>query len=249
MSQANSKSSKQMGLGATETTRLVGVFRGRAKILKIGRPKSAILKSPVLGKVRITFSGIEGDEQADLKLHGGPDKAIHYYPIENYQYWNHLLKKRGFDKSFRSGDFGENLSAAGFREEIVCIGDIFQFGSCVMQITQGRTPCWKLNEHTGVPEMAKLFVETGRTGWYLRVLAEGEAAVGDEIELVERPNPRFSVRDVTWARLARNPKLVESEKISQVPFISTGWAQSFSKIEQTKEINDPSLNWITPDIS
>lgn len=235
-----------MNQGADEPMRLIGIFRGRPKTLKSGRPKSAISKSSVSGTVRVGFSGVEGDEQADLRLHGGPDKAIHYYPAEHYDYWNRLLSRQGSTFAFRSGDFGENFAATGFLEQTVCIGDVFRIGNCQVQITQGRTPCWKLNEHTRVSDMARRFVETGRTGWYLRVLAEGDVRAGDRIELIDRPNPRFTVRDVTWARLARNPELLETEKLSQIPFISSGWADSFSQIELTKVVNDPSLNWITP---
>jgi len=229
-----------------EPMRLLGVFRGRPEIFKAGRPKSAIRKSSALGPVRVKLLGLQGDQQADLKLHGGLEKAIHYYPEEHYNHWNDHFAVSEAVKTFARGDFGENLSSRGLLEETVCIGDIFRIGNCELQITQGRTPCWKLNEHTRVRDMAKLFVETGRTGWYLRVLAEGDVHVGDRIELVSRPNPRFSVRDVTWARLARKPRLIDSEKLSEVPFISSGWAHSFAEIERTSVVNDPSLNWITP---
>jgi MOSC domain-containing protein YiiM len=235
-----------MSQGSDKTLELLGVFSGRAKVLKAGRPKSAISKTSVHGFVNIAVSGLQGDEQADLRLHGGVEKAIHYYPAEHYSYWNKLLKASLSDRHFAIGDFGENLSAYGLLEENVCIGDVFRIGDSEIQITQGRTPCWKLNEHTRVPDMAKLFVETGRTGWYLRVLSAGRVSAGDRIELLSRPNPRFSVRDVTWARLARNPKMLRTEKLSDLKHISSGWAASFSQIERTKVINDPSLNWITP---
>lgn len=235
-----------MDQGFDKSMQLLGIYRGRSKVLKAGRPKSAISKSPVQGSVNVNLSGLEGDQQADLRLHGGPDKAIHYYPAEHYSYWNEHLRSTLSGRQFAIGDFGENFSAFGLLEEAVCIGDVFRIGGCEVQITQGRTPCWKLNEHTRIPDMARSFVETGRTGWYLRVVSTGTVCSGDRIELLHRPNPRFSVRDVTWARLARNPELLRSEKLSEVAHLSSGWATSFAQIEQTKVINDPSLNWITP---
>ena len=152
---------------------------------------SAIAKQPVDGPHRIGFLGIEGDEQADLANHGGRDKAIHHYPRDHYPGWQGLLGD--LPRLAAPGAFGENISTSGWNETDVCLGDRFRLGTALVEIAQGRQPCWKQSHHLSTNGVVKAMVATARTGWYYRVIEEGEVAAGDAIALVERPLPDWSV--------------------------------------------------------
>lgn len=151
---------------------------------------SAIFKDPVSGPVWVGNSQISGDEQADLRVHGGPDKAVNLYPVEHLRAWAVEL---GLDE-MPGGSFGENLTTAGLLEADVCIGDIFRAGEVLLQVSQPRGPCWKLARRWGVPDLAIRADQTGRTGWYFRVLEEGHLQAGSRLELIERPNPAWSIQ-------------------------------------------------------
>lgn len=151
---------------------------------------SAIFKDPVSGPVWVGKPQISGDEQADLRVHGGPDKAVNLYPAEHLHSWATEL---GLE-AMPGGSFGENLTTAGLLEADVCIGDIFRAGQVVLQVSQPRGPCWKLARRWGVPDLAIRADQTGRTGWYFRVLQEDNLQAGYRLELAERPNPSWSVQ-------------------------------------------------------
>jgi len=144
------------------------------------RWRSAIYKTPARGAVMLTRGGLDGDAQADLRGHGGPDQAALLYSADNYARW----RTEGFD--FEAGSFGENLTVSGLDETTVCAGDIYQVGESVLQVTKARGPCYKLQYRTGVPDMIKRVLANGRSGWYVRVLTEGLVEAGDEISLLER---------------------------------------------------------------
>lgn len=152
-----------------------------------GEP-SAIDKHCVATPLRLTMTGFVGDEQGDSRHHGGPDKAIHHYPEEHYAAWRHELAQLPAE-CFRSGAFGENIGTVGLTEENVCIGDLFRLGGALLQVSQARQPCWKLNVRFGYPNMARRVQACARTGWYYRVLEGGEVAPGAELRWVERPCP------------------------------------------------------------
>jgi MOSC domain-containing protein YiiM len=139
--------------------------------------------------VRVGALNIEGDGQADLKNHGGPDKAVYCYPAEHLPFWKSEL---GYDAE--EAPFGENLSTRGITEEDARIGDIWRWGSVVLQISQPRWPCYKLALHSGHVDMIKRFVESGRSGWYLRVLEPGAAKRTESIILEQRDPASVSVR-------------------------------------------------------
>ena len=151
---------------------------------------SAIFKDPVAGPVWVGRTQISGDEQADLRVHGGPDKAVNLYPVEHLRAWAAEL---GIDE-MPGGSFGENLTTAGLLEADVCIGDIFRAGKVLLQVSQPRGPCWKLGRRWNRPDLAIRADQTGRTGWYFRVLEEGHLQAGDRLELAERPNPAWSIQ-------------------------------------------------------
>jgi MOSC domain-containing protein YiiM len=137
-------------------------------------------KEPVLFRVRVRRLNLEGDAQADLRVHGGPDKAVYAYDLGGYEHWRREL---GLELPF--GQFGENLTVEGMPETEVRIGDVYGIGTAVLQVSQPRSPCYKLAMKMERPRFLKPFLASGRTGFYLRVLEEGEIGAGDEIELIE----------------------------------------------------------------
>lgn len=152
---------------------------------------SGIDKRPVDAVLRVTFTGLSGDAQGDLKHHGGPEKAIHHYPRDHYASWGSELGDIALLAS--PGAFGENLSTSGLLESDVAVGDVFRLGSALVQVSQGRQPCWKLNARFGVKDMASRVQQSGRTGWYYRVLEEGEVAPDDALRLVHRETPEWTI--------------------------------------------------------
>ncbi|MVO18699.1 MOSC domain-containing protein [Parasedimentitalea huanghaiensis] len=204
-----------------------GVFVGRIEDHWFDKPPSAIHKIAADGPQTVTTVGFDTDAQADLSVHGGPDKAIHHYAADHYASWQSegLLPPGTLPAAF-----GENLSTFGMNEETLCIGDILTAGSAILQISQGRQPCWKLNEHTGQKTMAYQFQKTGRTGWYYRVLEPGTIQVGDIINLTSRPCPDWSVAKVTRARLTKRIAAEEAAYLSRLPELASGWRDAFRKL-------------------
>ena len=156
---------------------------------------SAIAKRPCIGAVRIGELGLEGDEQGDPRVHGGIDKAVHHYPFDHYSAWRSELGDTPVLQ--QPGAFGENISTRGMTEATVCLGDRFQLGSALLEISQGRQPCWKLNDRFSLPDMARRVQTTGRCGWYYRVLQAGDACTGDTLTLRERPHPDWPLTRLT----------------------------------------------------
>jgi MOSC domain-containing protein YiiM len=163
--------------------------------IQVGRPqtlghlKSAFRKLPVTGPVVLRRANLEGDEQADLRVHGGPDQAVLCYAAAHYESW---LRELGLD--MRPAGFGENFTVAGADERSVCIDDVYEVGGAVVQVSKPRGPCFKIGLRWHMPRLVKLVQQTGRHGWYLRVLREGVVEAGQEMQLVERPRPGLTVR-------------------------------------------------------
>ncbi len=191
-----------------------------------GKAPSAIDKSKCAGRVYLTKTGLASDQQADLIAHGGHEKALHHYPEDHYSVWSTEL---GTNTRFQSGGFGENISTQGIIEDDVCIGDVFSIGTARVQISQGRQPCWKLSAHTGEDRMAYLVRKTLRTGWYYRVLEEGEIATGDEMSLLDRPPNAYTVKEV--ARAFFDPRLdpETARTFAAIETLFTGWRDSFAE--------------------
>lgn len=148
------------------------------------------------GPVQLTVSGFVGDRVADASVHGGPDKAVHFYPAEHYPEWRADFTKGGLEPHphlERLGGFGENISALGLAEDKVQIGDRFRIGSALLEISQGRQPCWKIDHHFGLKGMTAGVIRTGRSGYYFRVIEEGAVGAGDPIEQVERMTHGWTV--------------------------------------------------------
>ncbi len=183
---------------------------------------SAISKAPLTGKVRITLSGVVGDEQADAVHHGGPDKALHHYPFDHYERW----RRDAVHADLRdAGTFGENVSTLGLIEDDVCIGDRFRFGTVLVEVSQARKPCWKQGDRLDWTQLPSLMVREGRSGWYYRVIEEGDAEAGDAFALVDRPLPDWTVRrvfDLIVAGKNKNDKAA-FRALAEMDVLFDGW--------------------------
>ncbi|MFD2206066.1 MOSC domain-containing protein [Kiloniella antarctica] len=168
------------------------VLTGRAVSFGPKDRMSAIDKVPVFDALQVTKLGLFGDEQADPRHHGGPEKAIHHYAADHYATWGGEFPEINRERLY-AGGFGENISTMGLCEADVFIGDVYRIGTALVQVSQGRQPCWKLNVRFENSKMAALVQSTGRTGWYYRVLEEGKIQAGDRISLVERINSEWSL--------------------------------------------------------
>ncbi|RKD73411.1 MOSC domain-containing protein YiiM [Sinobaca qinghaiensis] len=140
--------------------------------------------------VFLSFNGLSGDEQADLKNHGGPDKAVCAYPVEHYKHW-----KDHHDMNVTEGAFGENLLLRGMPETKVCIGDIYEWGESLIQVSQPRQPCYKLAEKHGIPSLPLFVRENGFSGYYFRVLKEGMVSAEDEL-IKQTSGPAVSIAEI-----------------------------------------------------
>ncbi len=163
------------------------VLTGRAVDYTRPGSRSAIDKRAVEGPVRIGPEGLSGDEQGDRRVHGGPDKAIHHYPRDHYASWRGEVGAHALLQA--AGAFGENISTSGIIEADVCLGDRLRLGSALVEVSQARQPCWKLSDRFGIADMARRVQDTGRSGWYYRVLETGAVQAGDTLVLVDRPHP------------------------------------------------------------
>jgi MOSC domain-containing protein YiiM len=204
---------------------LDAIFTGKAAPRWQGRPPSAIGKARAAGRLWLTTTGLAGDEQADLAVHGGPEKAMHHYAADNYAFWRELLPQKA--AHFAAGGFGENLSSRGLAEKDICIGDVFRIGGAVVQVSQGRQPCWKLSHHVGLPDMAARFQKSGLTGWYYRVVEEGFIEAGDGIALLDRPQPDWPLSAVIAARF--DPALAPdtARQLTGIAEMSRSWHAAF----------------------
>ncbi len=175
----------------------VGVPR---EVAKRGKTvTTGIFKEPVEGRVRLRRLNLDGDRQADLSVHGGVNKAVYVYATEHYDYWRKELPH--LDLPW--GMFGENFTTEGLLDDAVRIGDRFQIGSAEVVVTQPRFPCYKLGVRFGRADMVKRFLASGRTGFYLAVLKEGEVGAGDPIELIGRDEGNVTVAQIVHARRER----------------------------------------------
>lgn len=207
--------------------RIIGLFGGTPETRWEGKAPSAIRKQALAGKVNVSRTGLVGDSQADLSVHGGPEKALHFYSADHHAHWAETFPDAAFE--FAPGCFGENISAFGINEEDTHIGDVFSLGTARVQVSLGRQPCWKLNLHTGIPAMAPSFQRTQKTGWYFRVLEEGVMEAGDEMKLLERPCDEWPLKKVIAARF--DPRLDPqiARDLAELPLLAENWRQSFAK--------------------
>jgi MOSC domain-containing protein YiiM len=208
---------------------VLALLAGKAVYFARGE-NSAIAKAPLDGPQHIGFLGLKGDEQADPRFHGGPDKALHHYPADHYARWATLAVDHPLLNA--PGAFGENISTHGLTEESVCIGDRFRLGTVLLEISQGRQPCWKQGQRMEWTTLPALMVRERRSGWYYRVLEEGEAQAGDFIALVERPLPDWSVRRVFSLLIAGEHKSDPAalETLATMEPLFSGWRERAAEL-------------------
>lgn len=184
--------------------------------------RTAIFKEPVEGKIPLRPLNFDGDRQADLSVHGGPEKAVYVYPAEHYEFWRKELPNTEFDW----GMFGENLTVAGLSESDLGIGDRLRIGTAEVIVTQPRIPCYKLGVRFNRADMTKRFYAAARTGFYISVACEGEVAAGDSIEILEREPHHVTVADIYHAYSANHDahdaalldlmrRIVETEAVTE----------------------------------
>ena len=210
-----------------------GVRSMKLLSVKVGLPReiewkgkivrTSIFKAPVPGRIRVAKLNVEGDQQSDLTVHGGIDKAVYAYPSEHYPFWRRELP--GMDLPW--GVFGENLTTEGLLEETLHIGDRLQVGSSEFVVTQPRMPCFKLGIRFNRPDMVKRFLQSGRSGFYFAVLKKGELAADDSIELVERDDHDVTVADVVDRGDATNQDMLR--RVSELPSLPNSWREYFRK--------------------
>jgi MOSC domain-containing protein YiiM len=217
-----------------------GTPRSRLRSLNVGLPKplahgkgfvqSGFVKAPAAGPLWLNKTGLEGDGQADLKVHGGPEKAACLYPLEHYPYWEDRLGRR-----LPEAAFGENFSTEGFVESEVCIGDVFRVAGpvgshgAVVQVSQPRQPCYKLAARHGVKKLALWVQESGLTGFYFRVLEEGEVEAGVELVLAERSAPSATVAEANRVMHRDKEAFDAIERLLALPELSASWRRTFEK--------------------
>ncbi len=187
------------------------------------RVMTGIFKEPVSGRVQMRRLNLDGDRQADLSVHGGPDKAIYVYPSEHYPFWRSELP--GHELAW--GAFGENLTSEGWWEDEVHIGDQFRIGTAEVVVTQPRMPCFKLGIRFGRDDVIPRFLESGRPGFYLRVLQEGAVAAGDAMERIAEDPHRVTVVDVVSLYLDRDGSIGRDllERATQVEALPQSWRE------------------------
>jgi MOSC domain-containing protein YiiM len=203
----------------------VNVGQPREVEWKGRRVLTGIFKEPVAGPVALRARNLDGDRQADLTVHGGPDKAVYVYPREHYNYWRRELPKMDLPW----GMFGENLTVEGLNEETTSIGDRFRIGSAEVIVTQPRMPCYKLGLKFGRDDILKRFLASERTGLYLRMLTEGEVAAGDTITLLSRDPAGVHVGDITRLYASERHNLDLLRRAIAVDALPASWRDYFQE--------------------
>jgi MOSC domain-containing protein YiiM len=205
--------------------KIVSLNVGRPRlVVSAGQPVSTgIYKSPVEGPVMLRALNLDGDRQADLSVHGGPDKAAYAYPSEHYDYWRGELP--GAELTW--GVFGENFTTEGLDESSVHVGDRFRLGSAEVSVTQPRMPCYKLGIRFGRADILKRFLASGRSGFYFSVQREGEVAAGDKIELIERDANHVAIADILRLYLRDKADVEALRRAVAVEALPESWREHF----------------------
>ena len=197
--------------------RVLSVNVGTAREFPYGgrTARSAIWKAPVAGRVAARGVNLEGDEQADRQAHGGPDKAVYAYAVEDARWWG-----KEIGRAFVHAEFGENLTTEGIDVNDAVIGEHWEIGSTILEVSEPRIPCWRLGVRMNDPLFLRRFTEALRPGSYLRIIVEGDLGAGDEIQIVDKPDTDLTVRDVF--RIYTRDRH-EAERLLAVPQMSEPW--------------------------
>jgi len=216
--------------------------RGEVLSVNVGRPRefdyngrparSSIWKSPVSGCVKARGVNLEGDEQADRRAHGGPDKAIYAYAFEDAEWWTARL-----GRALRFGEFGENLTTRGIEVNDALIGERWQIGTTVLEVSEPRVPCWRLGVRMNDEKFLRIFTEALRPGTYLRIIVEGELATGNQIKVVHRPLHDLTVRDVFRIYTRDRGEAGRMLGVHQVSESWRKWAENWLQKATGRQVN------------
>ncbi len=183
-----------------------------------GAELSAITKRPREGRVQVLAEGLAPDEQADRRVHGGPEMALHLYPLDHHAFWRgEIGDHAALDEP---GGFGSNLAVSGLTEDMVHIGDRFRLGTALIEISQPRQPCWKIEHRFGQTGMVARIVATGRCGWYFRVIESGEVVAGDSLERIATGAADWSVARAFAALVAGKASRAELAELAELPTLA-----------------------------
>jgi MOSC domain-containing protein YiiM len=202
---------------------LVSVHIGKVRPLGPDAVPSGFVKNAISSAARVTLTGIDGDEQADLSVHGGPEKAVYGYAFASYAAWR--LEYPQHAKVLVPGGFGENLCIDGLKEADMCVGDVHRIGTAQLQVCQPRQPCFKLALRFEDKFMPKAMIRTGRAGWYYRVLESGDLRAGDAVHLEARPNPDFSFARLVELISHGKASIDELRRMSALPGLASSWQE------------------------
>jgi len=209
---------------------VISVNTGRPHDVRVNRDvvRTSIWKSPREGRVRAAGVNLDGDEQSDLSVHGGQYKSVYVYPSEHYAYWRAELP----DAELPWGVFGENLTTEGLLETDVCIGDRFRIGSAEFQVTQPRQPCFKLGIRFGREDMLRRFVVSGRSGFYVSIVTEGDVGRGDAIRVIRRQHDSVSVSEMFALKMGGAASQDAMRRAASLDALSPSWREHFrSRLE------------------
>lgn len=199
----------------------VQLFTGGLTQLDDEGQSTGIYKQPASGPIALGSAGLAGDVQADRRVHGGPEKAVHHYAAENYR----RLAERfpAAAAQLTPGSIGENISTTGWDESSVCLGDIFRLGDATLQVSQPRSPCWKIDHRYASEGMARFVAESGLTGWYYRVLQTGSVRSGMRLELSERLPGAVPLAELwrVWSEHRPDPDVLA--RLVAAPGLTPGW--------------------------
>jgi MOSC domain-containing protein YiiM len=195
-------------------------------VLPRGVTTSAIVKLPRGGRVGVAGVNLDGDDQADRGAHGGPDRALYAYALEDYAWWEVEL-----NRPLAAGTFGENLTTLGFDPNHALVGERWSVGTALVEVSQPRLPCFKLAARVGIPAFVRTFSDSRRPGTYLRIVSPGAVAAGDRIELHSRPSHEVSVRDVF--RIFIDPT-ADASRLLDVPQLSVAWREWAAQAVDTR---------------
>lgn len=209
------------------TSNIGHLFAGGMAYLEPEGQRTGIFKKRISGQARVEVQGIVGDEHGDPRVHGGPEKAVHHYAAENYG-----RLAQAFPHSAQAlvpGSLGENISALHLSEQNVHIGDVFQIGSALVQVSQPRSPCWKINHRFDAERMSMHIAQERITGWYYRVIQPGFIQTGDEIALLERQTDRFSIDQFWQVQLSHRPYIDDLLALIAIPGLAEDWKRRLSE--------------------
>jgi MOSC domain-containing protein YiiM len=204
--------------------KVVSVQVGRIAPLGPTGVPSAFVKCPVEGPVAVTTLGLLGDQQADLRVHGGPEKAVYGYALSSYAVWRRAFPEHG--ALLMPGGLGENLTIDGIDEEMVHIGDVVRIGTATLQVTQPRQPCFKFALRFGDKRLPKAMIGNGRSGWYYRVIETGVLAAGDRLDLLERFNPTWPMARFNRVLSSKSAIMEDMVELATLPGLATAWRET-----------------------